>query len=54
MIRKYMEASMRYAKYEILQDDARYYGEIKECLGVCSNAQSLEKCRNELEDVLEE
>jgi predicted RNase H-like HicB family nuclease len=54
MIRKYIEAAMEHAKYEILQDDGTYYGEIKECPGVYSNAQTLEKCRNELEEVLEE
>ncbi len=54
MIRKYIETAMEHAKYEILQDDSTYYGEIKECPGAYSNAQTLEKCRNELEDVLEE
>lgn len=45
---------MEHAKYEILQDDGTYYGEIKKCPGVYSNAPTLEKCRNELEEVLEE
>jgi predicted RNase H-like HicB family nuclease len=54
MIRKYIEAAMEHAKYEILKDDGTYYGEIKECPGVYSNAPALEKCRNELEEVLEE
>ncbi len=54
MIRKYMQAAMEQAKYEILQDDGTYYGEIKECPGVYSNAPTLEKCRSELEEVLEE
>ena len=53
MIRKYIEAAMEHAKYEILKDDGTYYGEIKECPGVYSNAPTLEKCRNELEEVLE-
>lgn len=54
MIRKYIETAMEHAKYEILQDNGTYYGEIKECPGVYSNAPTLEKCRNELEEVLEE
>jgi predicted RNase H-like HicB family nuclease len=41
MIRKYIEAAMEHAKYEILLDDGTYYGEIKECSGVYSNAQTL-------------
>jgi predicted RNase H-like HicB family nuclease len=54
MIRRYIEAAMEHAKYEILQEDGTYYGEIKECPGVYSNAPTLEKCRSELEEVLEE
>ena len=54
MIRKYIQTAMEHAKYEILKDDCTYYGEIKECPGVYSNAPTLEKCRNELEEVLEE
>ena len=54
MIRKYIQTAMDHAKYEILQDDGTYYGEIQECPGVYSNASTLERCRNELEEVLEE
>jgi predicted RNase H-like HicB family nuclease len=45
---------MEHAHYEILPDDGTFYGEIPECAGVYSNAATLEKCRDELEDVLEE
>jgi predicted RNase H-like HicB family nuclease len=54
MITKYIQTAMEHARYEILQDDGTYYGEIQECPGVYSNAPTLEKCRNELEEVLEE
>jgi predicted RNase H-like HicB family nuclease len=54
MIRKYIQSAMEHAKYEILQDDGTYYGEIQECPGVYSKALTLEKCRKELEEVLEE
>jgi predicted RNase H-like HicB family nuclease len=54
MIRRYIQAAMEHARYEILQDDKTYYGEIKECPGVYSNAPTLEQCRSELEEVLEE
>lgn len=54
MIRKYIQTAMEHAHYEILKDDGTYYGEIKECPGVYANAATLEKCRNELEEVLEE
>jgi predicted RNase H-like HicB family nuclease len=54
MIRKYIQAGMDHARYEILSDDRTYYGEIPECPGVYSNAPTLEKCRNKLEEILEE
>ena len=45
---------MKSAKYEILSDDKTYYGEIPGFDGVYSNAKTLEGCREELEEVLEE
>lgn len=36
------------------EDDGSYYGEIRECAGVYANAKSLEECREELREVLEE
>ncbi|MEX0776414.1 MAG: type II toxin-antitoxin system HicB family antitoxin [Phycisphaeraceae bacterium] len=54
MLTKYLHAAMRKAKYEILQDDGSYYGEIPGFQGVWANAPSLEACREELAEVLEE
>lgn len=54
MILRYLQAGMRHARYEILQDDQSFYGEIAECPGVYANAPTLERCREELEEVLEE
>src|SRR5947199_4851616 len=54
MLRNYIQATMRHAKYEILPDDDSFYGEIPGFNGVYANAASLEKCREELEEVLEE
>lgn len=45
---------MELARYEILDDDHSFYGEIRECPGVYASAETLEKCRGELEEVLEE
>jgi predicted RNase H-like HicB family nuclease len=45
---------MKKAKYEILPDDKTYYGEIPGFEGIYANADSLEECRDELEEVLEE
>lgn len=54
MLMDYIKASMRRAKYEILSDDGTYYGEIPGFDGVYTNADTLEVCREELEEVLEE
>ena len=54
MLTKYIQAAMRKAQYEILPDDGSFYVEIPGFQGVYANADQLEKCREELEEVLEE
>jgi len=54
MLLDYFKAAMRHARYEILSEDGTFYGEIPECNGVYANAKTLESCRDELEEVLEE
>jgi predicted RNase H-like HicB family nuclease len=54
MLGQYIQAAMREAKYEILSDDGSFYGEIPGFQGVYANAETLEDCRNELEEVLDE
>ncbi len=54
MLSQYIQAAMRQAKYEILNDDGSFYGEIPDFQGVYANAGTLEDCREELAEVLEE
>jgi predicted RNase H-like HicB family nuclease len=54
MLTNYIRAAMHRAKYEILPDDSTFYGEIPGFDGVYANAGTLEACREELEEVLEE
>ena len=54
MLTQYLKTALRKAHYEILPDDGQYYGQIAECNGVYATAASLEACRDELEEVLEE
>ena len=54
MIREYISAAMSKACYETLSDDGSWYGEIPGLQGVYSNTDTLEECRAELEEVLEE
>ncbi|CAN5764424.1 type II toxin-antitoxin system HicB family antitoxin [soil metagenome] len=53
MLTNYLRAALRHARYEIL-DDGTFYGEIPECNGVYANTETLEGCREQLEEVLEE
>jgi predicted RNase H-like HicB family nuclease len=52
MLTDYIRAAMRLAEYEIL-DDGTFYGEIPDFQGVYANAETLEVCREELQEVLE-
>ena len=54
MLTDYLRAAMRLARYEILPDNGTFYGEIPGFDGVYANAATLEACREELEEVLEE
>ena len=52
MLTAYIHAAMKHARYEILEDRT-YYGEIPGFQGVFANADTLEECREQLQDVLE-
>jgi predicted RNase H-like HicB family nuclease len=54
MITQYIQAAMSKARYELLEDNEGYYGEIPGFQGVFANAETLEECRNLLEEVLED
>lgn len=54
VISEYLAAALRRARYEILPDDGSYYGQIQGFDGVYANASTLEDCREELREVLEE
>jgi predicted RNase H-like HicB family nuclease len=54
MVSEYVRAALHKARYEILAEDDSYYGEIPGFEGVYANAASLEACREEFREVLEE
>ena len=54
MLTQYLKTALRSAHYEILPDSGQYYGEIPKCCGVFATSASVEGCRDELEEVLEE
>jgi|GEM_PF-833245 predicted RNase H-like HicB family nuclease len=53
MLTQYINAALQNATYEILEDGA-YLGEIPGCPDLWAHAQSLEACRHELQEVLDE
>ncbi|MDK1082399.1 MAG: type II toxin-antitoxin system HicB family antitoxin [Anaerolineae bacterium] len=53
MLTTYIQAAMRAAKYEIIEDDT-YYGKIPGFQGVWGSANTLESCREELQSALED
>ena len=54
MFAEYLQAAMRRAEFEILEDDGSYYGHIPDLPGAWANAPTLEECRRELAEVAEE
>ena len=54
MLTNYIQVAMRQAHYEILSDGEGYFGRIPDLQGVWANADTLEACREELQEVLEE
>ncbi|NJM67309.1 MAG: type II toxin-antitoxin system HicB family antitoxin [Acaryochloris sp. RU_4_1] len=53
MLTHYLQAAMHRATYKVLEDDGSFIGEIPGLQGVYANADTLEACRDELQEVLE-
>ena len=53
MITEYIEAALSRAKYEIIEDEEPYYGEVPELEGVWANGKTLEECRHNLAEVID-
>ncbi len=54
MLTDYIRAAMRHAKYEILTESGTFYGTVPDFQGVWANASTLDDCREELQQVLED
>jgi predicted RNase H-like HicB family nuclease len=54
MLTAYINAAMRKARYVILPEGEGYFGNIEGLQGVWANADTLEACREALQEVLEE
>ena len=53
MIRQYVEEALRRARYDKLEDGT-YCAEVRRLRGVLAIGQTLEECRNQLAEVVEE
>lgn len=53
MITEYIEAALSRAKYEIIDDEEPYYGEVPELEGVWATGKTLEQCRHNLAEVID-
>ena len=53
MIRQYVEEALRNARYDRLEDGT-LYGEVPKLRGVLATGETLEECRNQLGEVVEE
>lgn len=53
MLIEYIEEALKRAKYEIIEDEEPYYGEIKELKGIWATGKTLEECRYKLKEVVE-
>ncbi|MEA5618990.1 type II toxin-antitoxin system HicB family antitoxin [Cronbergia sp. UHCC 0137] len=52
MLATYIDKAMELAIYEIIEDDATYWGEIPELQGVWANYKTLAGCQRELREAL--
>jgi predicted RNase H-like HicB family nuclease len=50
---EYIEEALKRARYEIIEDEEPYYGQVAELKGVWATGKSLEECRNSLREVIE-
>jgi predicted RNase H-like HicB family nuclease len=53
MILEYMNAALEKAKYEIIEDDEPYFGEVPGLKGIWATGKTLEECRRNLSETIE-
>ena len=53
MIVQYIEAALSHARYEIIDDEEPYYGEVPELAGVWATGKTPEECRRNLAEIID-
>ncbi len=54
MFSEYMAMALKKAQYKIIDDEYPYFAEVPELDGVWATGKTIEDCRNELIEVIEE
>jgi len=54
MLTQYLHAALDRARYEIIEDEEPFYGEVPELPGVWATGKTLEVCRSNLASALED
>jgi predicted RNase H-like HicB family nuclease len=53
MITEYVTEALKRAKFELINDEDPYYGEVTELRGVWATGKTLEECRHNLAEVID-
>ena len=53
MIEYFIQDHLAKAKYKMIDNNKTFYGEVSELRGVWATGKTLEKCRQELKEVIE-
>jgi predicted RNase H-like HicB family nuclease len=53
MITEYVQEALKRAKFELINDEEPYYGEVTELRGVWATGKTLEECRHNLVEVID-
>ena len=54
MLTEYLHSALENAHYELIEDTEPYYGEIHELQGVWATGMTLEECRRNLAEAVED
>jgi predicted RNase H-like HicB family nuclease len=54
MLLEYIQTALESARYEIIDDEEPYYGEVPALAGVWATGKTLEECRRNLAETVED
>ena len=54
MLLQYIQTALEYAHYEIIKDEEPFYGEVPPLRGVWATGKTLEECRRNLAEAVED